>query len=249
MDWIRHLYGLSRNDALTRFHFEMPDFEQFWALGAAEIPTSDDFTCLADFRADPEEHVLATESGKIVLGSTLLAAKDYADCRAHPAWLPPEEWLDAKAERSGAFHLLSPQPDGRLHAQLVHAGPSLDRMPDGRERMRIHPVDADRLGIRAGEIARVWNARGSCLAVADPYDGIRPGVIALPTGGWLTPGGDAEAPELSGNPNVLTLDIPSSSLGQGCAAQTCLVRVERWQGNVAEAAAAYDATLAGALEG
>jgi biotin/methionine sulfoxide reductase len=32
--------------------------------------------------------------------------------------------------------------------------------------------------------------------------------------------------DLSGNPNVLTLDIGSSGFGQGCAAHTCLVQVE-----------------------
>ncbi|HRD74648.1 MAG TPA: molybdopterin-dependent oxidoreductase, partial [Hyphomicrobiaceae bacterium] len=236
MAWVRHLYEATRQDAKERCNFDMPDFDTFWEAGTAAIPTITDQTHLAAYRADPEKHVLATESGRIVLGSALLTAKNYADCRPHPAWLPPAEWLDPAAEKAGAFHMLTPQPDGRLHSQLVHAGPSHARMPDGRERLRINPVDAKRLDLKKGDVARVWNGRGACLAVAEPYDGIRQGVVALPTGAWLTPGGDAGAPELAGNPNVLTPDIPTSSLGQGCAAQTCLVHVERWRGNDSVAA-------------
>jgi biotin/methionine sulfoxide reductase len=246
MAWIRHLYDLSRADAV-RLGFEMPAFEVFWERGAVDIPTSTDVTYLADFRADPERHALRTESGRIVLGSRMLAEKDYPDCRAHPAWLPPTEWLDTSAQSEGLLHMLTPQPDGRLHSQLVHAGPSAARMPDGRERLRINPRDAGDRGIASGDVVRVSSRRGSCLAVAVVLDSIRIGTIALPTGAWLTPGGAPGAPEVSGNPNVLTLDVGSSSLGQGCAAQTCLVQVERWRGNDTEAAGVYDSLLARAL--
>lgn len=247
MGWIEHLYELTREDARARHDFAMPDFQEFWRKGAAAVPAVRDFTYLADFRADPEGKPLATESGRIVLGSAMLAQKGYADCRAHPAWIEPAEWLGPAVEAQGAFHMLTPQPEGRLHSQLIHAGPSRTRMPDGRERLRINTDDAARLKLEAGDIARVWNARGSCLAVVEPVDSIRTGVVALPTGAWLTPAAGLGEPELSGNPNVLTLDLPTSTLGQGCAAQTCLVRVERWALDSPEAAAAYDAAIARAI--
>lgn len=243
MGWIRHLYELSRLDARDRFDFTMPAFEEFWELGAVDIPATHDLAYLADFRADPDKHRLATESGKIVLGSELLAGKDYADCRAHPAWIPHAEWLSPDAEASGKFHMLQPQPDGRLHSQLVEAGPSHARMPDGRERLRINPVDARRLDLAEGGVAHLWNGRGSCLAVVQIHEGMRPGVVALPTGAWFTPGIADGEPEMAGNPNTLTLDVPSSSFGQGCAAQTCLVQIAPWRGGNESAAHAYEREL------
>jgi biotin/methionine sulfoxide reductase len=59
----------------------------------------------------------------------------------------------------------------------------------------------------------------------------------------LTP--HAEQPELdwSGNPNVLTPDVRTSRLGQGCGAYTCLVRVEPFTGAAPHPAQLFDAGL------
>ena len=56
------------------------------------------------------------------------------------------------------------------------------------------------------------------------------GVVQLPTGAWWDP---VEAGGLcrSGNPNVLTRDVGTSSLAQGPTAQTCLVEIERFEGD------------------
>ncbi len=37
--------------------------------------------------------------------------------------------------------------------------------------------------------------------------------------------------DLAGNPNILTLDVPASAFSGGCAAHTCLVAIERYEGN------------------
>ena len=243
MGWLRHIYDLTRADARERHDIHMPTFEEFWETGAADVPATADHTFLAEFRADPIAHKLSTESGRIVLGSALLARKGYADCQAHPAWIPHAEWLSPEAEASGRFHMLQPQPEGRLHSQLIDAGPSRARVPDGREQLRIHPQDAQRLGLVQSAIARVSNARGATLATVAITEAMRPGVVALPTGAWLTPSEDGQTLDQAGNPNVLTLDVPTSSFGQGCAAQTCLVDISRWDGPVADATAAYDASL------
>jgi biotin/methionine sulfoxide reductase len=109
--------------------------------------------------------------------------------------------------------------------------------------LRLHPEDAQRLGLQDQALARVHNARGSCIATVVISADIRPGVAALPTGAWLTP--DTCQPELdwSGNPNVLTPDLPTSRLGQGCAAYTCLVRIEPYHGDAPEPAHLYDQRL------
>lgn len=241
MGWIRYLYDQTREDARERLGAELPSFEIFWEAGQTEIPTTDDTAFLQAFRADPEAAPLRTESGRIVLGSESLARWGYADCLPHPAWLPPEEWLSPEAEARGMFHMLTPQPQGRLHSQLEAADYSVAQKRDGREQLRMNDGDAARLGLAEGQAVRVWNARGACLAAAAPSSDVRPGVVLLPTGAWFTPDGDGL--ELSGNPNVLTNDTPTSELSQGCAAQTCLVRVAPWTGNAPTPGSAYRAAM------
>lgn len=99
-------------------------------------------------------------------------------------------------------------------------------MPGARpQRIIIHPDDAAARGIGDGDLVRVVNARGACRARARTSDGIRPGVVALPTGAWFGNPGDNLDPH--GNPNVLTLDVGTSRLAQGSSAHTALVEVTR----------------------
>lgn len=225
MGWIRHLYEQSRTDAAERLAFEMPPFETFWEQGYARCPVEADHVYLADYRADPQAHALNTETGKIVLGSKTLARLDLDDCPSHPAWLEPAEWLGQNADDTRQkFHLISRQPVGKLHSQLDHVGSSLGDKRDGREQITLNTADARQLGISDGMLVRVWNARGTSLAVAHLSDDIRSGVVCLPTGSWFTQENQGGL-ELAGNPNVLTLDIGTSQFGQGCSAHTCLVQV------------------------
>jgi biotin/methionine sulfoxide reductase len=242
MGWLRHMYDLSRNDAKARLDFEMPAFEDFWQKGFAACPTKSEPSYLADFRERPQDHPLATESGKIVLGSEKLAQLGYADCPAHPAWIEPAEWL-GKARNTSEMHLISHQPAGRLHSQLEMGPASLARKRKGRERAQMHVQDAAALGIGDGDTIRLWNDRGACLATACLTDALQRGVIVLPTGAWYTPMGNSGL-DISGNPNVLTLDIGTSQFGQGCSAHTCLVRVEPFAGAVEDAMQSYQNHLA-----
>lgn len=242
MGWLRHMYDLSRNDAKARLDFEMPAFDDFWQAGFADCPTQSEHSYLADFRDQPQEHPLATESGKIVLGSAKLAQLGYADCPAHPAWIEPAEWL-GKARDASEMHLISHQPEGRLHSQLEAGSSSLAQKRNGREQARLNPQDAAALGIGDGDTLRLWNDRGACLATAKLTETVCRDVIVLPTGAWFTPVGNSGL-DISGNPNVLTLDIGTSQFGQGCSAHTCLVRVERFVGEAADAMQTYQTNLA-----
>ena len=65
-----------------------------------------------------------------------------------------------------------------------------------------------------------------------------PGVIELPTGAWFDPQQvDGEILEVHGNPNVLTPDIGTSKLAQGCSAHTCMVEVTAFVGQLPRIAA------------
>ena len=228
--WLRHLYDAARERG-RKFDLELPAFEAFWSEGCLEMPPPDEpSVMLGAYRSDPAAHRLPTPSGRIELFSSTIASFGYGDCVGHPAWYEPAEWLGAPLAGRYPLHLVSHQPATRLHSQYDHGTVSRAAKIHGREALTMHPSDAAVRGIKAGDVVRVFNDRGACLAGVRLSDVVRPGVIVLPTGAWydpLTPGKIGTL-EKHGNPNVLTLDKGTSQLTQGCSALTALVEVERF---------------------
>lgn len=207
-----------------------PEFKEFWDEGYFRMPEPrHDYVMFAAYRADPVANRLDTPSGKIELFSDLAAAEEGQP--GHPAWLDPEEWLGAPLAREWPLHLLTPQPDRKLHGQMDFSSYSRAGKVRDRERLTLHADDAAARGIRDGDDVRIFNMRGACFAVAKVDSGIVRGVALLPTGSTFDPDGKTDR---GSNPNVLTRDIGTSVLGQGCAAQSCLVEVERCQGPLPE---------------
>jgi len=231
-EWLEHLYGEWRDRLAARGH-EVAGFKEFWAAGQVALPPGPArFALFERFRADPRRHALATPSGRIELFSPTVARFGYDDCPGHPAWLEPDEWLGGPRARRFPLHLIANQPSTRLHSQLDVGRVSQQAKVAGREALWLHPDDARDRGIRDGDVVRVFNDRGACLAGAVLTDTVRPGVARLPTGAWFDPVPGAPGPVLCahGNPNVLTADVPSSRLSQGCTGQHVLVQAERYAG-------------------
>jgi biotin/methionine sulfoxide reductase len=130
------------------------------------------------------------------------------------------------------LQLIANQPATRLHSQLDFGATSIASKIKDREPVRIHPQDAAARGISDGDIVRLYNERGACLAGAVLSDALRPGVAQLSTGAWYDP----EDPTtdnpmcVHGNPNVLTRDAGTSKLAQGCTGQLTLIEIERFDG-------------------
>ena len=143
------------------------------------------------------------------------------------------EWLGSDKAARHPLHLISNQPLRRMHSQLDFGTPSQDTKIAGREPVLLHPDDAASRGIADGDVVRLFNDRGACLAGAMVTDRIRPGVVRLSTGAWLDPldAADIGSLEKHGNPNVLTGDKGSSRLAQSCIAQSALVEIERFDGD------------------
>jgi biotin/methionine sulfoxide reductase len=175
---------------------------------------------------------LSTPSGKIELASDTIADFGYPDCPGHPAWLEPVEWLGSSMARRFPLHLISNQPRVRLHSQLDYGAASQATKVAGREPARIHPEAAAVRGIADGDILRLFNDRGACLAGAVVSDDLHPGVVQLPAGAWYDPAdpSDPKTLEVHRNPNVLTMDVGTSRLTQGPSVHTVLVEVERHAG-------------------
>jgi len=228
MDWIRHIYAQFAH-AQRHVGVEMPDFDAFWERGHVELPAPrEELVLFEDFRRDPQRHPLHTPSGRIELYSETIAGYGYADCGPHPRWIPPREWLGAADVRRHPLHLITVQPADRLHSQLDAAPLAQSNKVAGHEALRMHPDDARARGIGAGEVVRLYNDRGACLAGAQLDDGVLPGTVVMSTGAWYAPDGRAGMPERAGAANVLTLDIGTSALTQGPNAMSCLVQAEKW---------------------
>ena len=234
MDWLRHIYaGVAEN--ASEHGIDMPDFDAFWDEGHIEFPGEQTPTMmLKPFRDDPEVNPLGTPSGKVEIFSEAIDGFGYDDCPGHPVWLEPGEWLGSDQAERFPLHLTATQPRTRLHSQLDCGSLSLDSKVKGREPIVIHPEDAATRGIADGDVVRVFNERGACLAGAVVSDRIRRSVVQIATGAWYDPLDPGQPGTLCvhGNPNMLTRDKGSSKLAQGPTAHTALVEVERFDGDL-----------------
>lgn len=228
LQWQRWMYDKSRQSSMARNNVELPDWQTLQQDGWCKIPDPEQPTVMMqEFRTDPKTSPLATPSGKIEIFSDTIATFDYDDCPGHPAWLEPAEWLGNVGKYP--LHMISNQPHTKLHSQLDHGSYSRSERINDREPVLMHPKDANERGLEAGQIVRIFNNRGACLAGLKVSDDIRPGVIQISTGAWYDPD---DTTCIHGNPNVLTLDKGTSRLAQGPIAHSCLVEVEIFKGEL-----------------
>jgi anaerobic selenocysteine-containing dehydrogenase len=88
-------------------------------------------------------------------------------------WAAPLEAADA----GHPFRLITPPARGFLNTSFTETPGS--RRREGPPRLRLHPEDADRLGVAEGATVRMGNRRGAVTLLAARSDGVRPGVVAL----------------------------------------------------------------------
>jgi biotin/methionine sulfoxide reductase len=146
--------------------------------------------------------------------------------------MEPYEWLGGPDAEHYPLHLVSNQPRTRLHSQFDPGSVSRASKIQGREPMTMNPADAAARGLSEGDVVRVFNNRGACLAGIILSDTVMPGVVQLSTGAWYDPLEPGVVGSLCkhGNPNVLTRDKGTSRLGQGPSAHSTLVEVEKFEG-------------------
>ena len=228
MDWIKFIWDMSSKAYQKKYQtkdISLPSFEEFWEKGYFEVPAPKVEKVMFDeFRKDPANFPLKTPSGKIEISSETIANFQLSDCHSHPYWFEPYEWLGNVDKYP--LHLISNQPSHRLHGQLDNAEMSQNSKINGKEPVTINSIDALDRDIKNGDIVMLYNARGRVLAGASISDNVMPGVIVLSTGAWFDPDYDLNI-EKHGNPNVLTKDIGTSSLGQGPTCHTTLVELKK----------------------
>lgn len=226
MAWLKTFYTQSQQRDSN-----LPDFDDFWAANQpitfAEVEAAEPYLKFAKFRENPTAYPLNTPSGKIEIFSQTIAEMNYADCAGHPKWFAPTEFAGS-THADYPLALVTPHSAYRLHSQLANTALREKYAVNDREPMLIHPQDAAQFGITDGDIVKVSSPRGEILAGAVISAKIIQGTVAICEGAWFDP--DESGLCKNGNPNVLTRDEASSQLGQGNSPNSCIVKVEKYQG-------------------
>jgi anaerobic selenocysteine-containing dehydrogenase len=158
-------------------------YERLWEEGYARLNRPDDWRPFA-------HGGFATPSGKAELYSEALLAAGHDP-------LPSSSEIHA----NGGLQLITGK---QLH--FLNSGynnQDRHRRRAGELFIEIHPDDAERRGVRAGEYVLVRNERGQVRALCRVSDRIRPGVAWMPFGGFADAGGARNSV------NVLTAEEPT----------------------------------------
>ena len=228
-EWQKWIYTQTYERAAAA-DIKMPSYEKFRENKWFKIQDPSEPTLmLKDFRKDPLKNSLTTPSGKIEIFSQTVANFNYEDCPGHPVWIEPCEWLGQKNKKY-PIHLISNQPKNKLHSQMDHGNYSKSFKIQNREPVEINPIDAENRGLKNGDIVKLFNDRGACLAGVIIQKKVMPGVAQISTGAWYDPQYPTKLNSICkhGNPNILTRDKGTSKLGQGPIAHSCLIEIERF---------------------
>ncbi|MBQ3328863.1 MAG: molybdopterin-dependent oxidoreductase, partial [Eggerthellaceae bacterium] len=176
------------------------DFEAFKQRGYQLIPTIEGWenqpVGLSEFAEDPDAHPLETPTDKIEFYSVPLATMWPDDKVRGPVahWIEKgdghDDRLTSERAKGYPFLIVSNHPRWRVHAEmddvpwLREIGTCKVMGPDGYayEPLWVNPADAARLGLRNGDIAKVFNERGAVLGGVRVTERIRQGVVYMDHG-------------------------------------------------------------------
>jgi len=230
MAWLKGFYNAAQKNGRSA-RVRMPNFNKFWGenqlIEMKYNKKAAKFVRHSAFRNDPIMNPLGTPSGKIEIFSKTIEDYKLEDCPPHPTWIEPTEFFGKS--KDGELQLMTAHAAHRLHSQFNYAQLREKYAISNREPISINTEDAKIRGIKTGDLVRAFNDRGQILVGALVTDGIKQGAVCVHEGGW--PDLDKETGLCkNGGANVLTLDIPTSRLANGCAANSALVKIEKYQG-------------------
>ena len=160
---------------------EEQDFEAFKKRGYQLIPTregwEDEPVGLRAWVEDPQHNPMETPTGKIEFYSTTLASNFPDDHIRGPVahWIEKgdghDDRLSSERAKKYPFLIVSNHPRWRVHAEFddVEWLREIETCkvlgPDGYayEPLWINPVDAEKLGVKNGDVVKVYNERGAVL--------------------------------------------------------------------------------------
>jgi anaerobic selenocysteine-containing dehydrogenase len=156
---------------------------------------------LLKFYEDPKNNPLETPTGLLEYESTGLA-KYFPDDKERPPvphWIEKseshDERLSSKRAKKYPLLMMSNHPRWRCHAQCddiswTRETPTMKVPgPDGYkyEPIWVNPKDAEKRGIKDGDIVKVFNERGIVLVGARVWERVMPGVVYVDHGARYDP--------------------------------------------------------------
>ena len=201
-EWIKYCFN-------TMGLQELINWEDFSLTGYYLFPTPLDWekypAGMIKFYQNPENHPLPTPSGKLEFYSERLATyfPDDKERPPLPHWIERGDTHDERlsGERARKYPLLivSNHPRWRMHAQCDDISWTRE-IPtckvkgwDGYlyEPLWINPEDAEKRGIKSGDVVKIHNERGAVLGGAYVTERIIPGTVSQDHGArcdWIIPG-------------------------------------------------------------
>lgn len=225
--WVRWCYDETRKKVP-----ELPEFEVFWKNGIAPVwGFRKDPLALGTFRKDPEKNKLKTPSGKIEIYSEKLAdyVKDWKIPEGEVISPIPVFWSTwdmpgDKLQEKYPLQCYGIHGPGRIHSTFHNLPRLRDVHPDA---VFINVLDAQKRGIKDGDIVYIYNDRGTVRLPARVTPRIMPGVCNIPQGAWYKPEViDGKVVDVGGCINTLTSHRPSP-LGKGNAQHNILVEIRK----------------------
>ncbi|AHG86344.1 reductase [Bibersteinia trehalosi USDA-ARS-USMARC-190] len=224
-EWLRHLYAQTQE---KNPFFKEISFEEFRERGIIkQKDPAGHMVAYKAFRQDPVANPLNTPSGKIEIYSERLAKIAATWELAEDDIISPlpiyarqfEGWDDPKREQF-PLQLVGFHYKSRVHSTYGNVNVLQQA---SLQSVWINPLDAEKRGIKNGDMVRIFNDRGETRVMANVTPRIIPGVTAMGEGAWYTP--DGNRIDQNGSFNVLTTQRPSP-LSKGNPQHTNLVQIE-----------------------
>ncbi|EAQ1567092.1 dimethyl sulfoxide reductase subunit A [Salmonella enterica subsp. arizonae serovar 41:z4,z23:-] len=215
--WIEHIWEQTR---LAMPDENLPDFATLRKT-RQHLFKSAPSVAFEDNIRDPDNHPFPTPSGKIEIFSKRLFDMQHPEIPALSHYVPAHEGPEDALAKDFPLQLITWKGKNRANS-TQYANPWLIEVQ--QQKLWINPQDAQKRGIKHGDMVRIHNQRGICEIPAEVTPRIIPGVVAMQAGAWWQP--DENGIDKGGCANVLS-SARITALAKGNSHQTMLVEVAK----------------------
>ena len=136
--------------------------------------------------------------------------------------------------------MISPHPRFSFHSQYDGKETFVNEIPDHRVKkedgyyywiIRINPKDAEKRGIKDGDLVKAYNDRGEVILAALVTGRMRPGTVHSYEGSanYESIGEPGKSPDKGGCISLLTPSRYISKNVPGMAGNSCLIEIEKYK--------------------